>query len=58
MQSKIVCQNNDEDIPATRSEEQIADDAFEAVGEPECVVGDSERMSEPGCSVDDSEIVG
>ena len=58
MQCKNVCQNNDEDIPVTRSEEQIADDAFETVGEPECVVGDSERMSEPGCDVDDSEIVG
>ncbi|GFS15844.1 vertnin [Elysia marginata] len=58
MQSKNVCQNNDEDIPVTRSEGQIADDAFETVSEPECVVGDSERMSEPGCGVDDSETVG
>ena len=43
MQSKSVCQNNDEDIPVTRGEEQIADDAYETVVEPECVVGDSER---------------
>ncbi|GFS22270.1 hypothetical protein ElyMa_001613000 [Elysia marginata] len=46
MQKKNVCQNNDEDMPL-RGEEQIADDAYETVGEPECGVGESIGGSVP-----------